>query len=339
MCPPAVSGSLAASCVASLKQGHCIDEARYRSIIDSMLVDELDRRQVPDDQLLAWEGQQLAVLSRAEKLQLDTPSRTLALQLIAETVMMINKSVSPQPNVCWFDAVQLFDMSTADLVGAPKAKVVTRALAVCLASLKLASSNLQNRVPPAMQHHLVARAASFGAALGDGAVTLAGVEAEERQLLVEMGAGLLMPTVVAWIDSFWTRFDVATRGRFLDVIAVAKCLSRSWAALCTWYTRPSADWSPRATAEGICGAVAVVMRLVSLETLRAPDVQSEQWRQACEAVATASQVVPRPSVAPPDVVLTALLFATKCNLALLRGKTLAVINGLRERLATDTRAH
>lgn len=310
---------------------HIVGDASHRQSEGEA---EFDECHVSTEQINVWDEQQKMVSSRFTHGQLDVLDRKFACQLIwglANSTKQLNRELAAQPAFCWLEALQLFDISSCDLVNAPQSKIANRAVAVCHACLKLETQSWS--ALKFMREHLVAWSTHFSASPGDGAVVESSFDIEERQFSLKLASGLLMPTSLKWLDTFWARFNVVTRGRFRPAISVAQSLSSSWAKTSAWSSAVSAEMPPRIVAQGLCCAVLITMRVLSRESFRPCYVERQKWDQLCGSVASISQVLPWPVVGPPELLNSALMLALNRDLDALQSSAFVVMGNLHRTLA------
>jgi len=241
-----------------------------------------------DEILKNWRQQEFTCIQKRvqQRGSLDSAARSIVLKLLSRMERQLCKS-SSMPSV-WFKAVQLFDLSSADLSGASQAQAMPRAIAAF--GLALHGSGGGTQIAST-----VLRDDLFCSLVkGDPAIVLKDIDAHERRILNAASLDLNAPNVTDWMTAICSRFSQLTKGAFSQHLVPVIKMSHLWARVLVQKITTSLVY-PSRNAQGICSILLIVAGLLPWRALCSTHLDPlSDWDNLCSVVRASGSTVAEP---------------------------------------------
>lgn len=250
------------------------------------------------EQFRSWSSLEADIFRRRSvwnsDVTLSLEHRTLALHVIkrvmVDAAVLAGPLMAARSDACWFEAVQLFDLTSGDMAQVTPQRIVTRAIAVWMVTLKLSTSDVRKLSHEHTSHYALL-ASAVSTQLGGPAVSWQDVLREECGLLSSGARILRMPSVRSWLPTC-IRCCECAMGRELGEASRAEALRLTtlWVGLIV-RTAPSCPTSPssRVASSTTCLALAAI-GAIPADIVRPAGADEGRWRATLADVSAASQL-------------------------------------------------
>jgi len=302
-------------------------------------MDALDARSVPDELIDAWLAREQRVLkSKYSGRGHHHEMRDVVLSLLKPDRMLSPPAEAGHDH--YLEALQVFDLHCMDISKAPTDKVILRASAAYMGTLKLRGLGSLYGTERAMYQKLAKKASDLSLAHGGKRLTVREIQ-DEESLLVMLGKGLTVTSIAGWIGALAVRIDVATEGVFNTSLMEAHEVALNWAAFLVQYLSISSEYPPHALAVGLYGIALASVGALSPDVLKPVTSSSTHWGEIFESVLdhTPFEVtIGSVDLSTQAVVVAAFEFAATCELSSVCSNVLIVLEVLRYRLVGQTQS-
>lgn len=256
-----------------------------------------DAADAQTEQFRSWSSSEADAFRRRavrnSDVTLSFEHRTLALHVIkrvmVDAAVLAGPLMAARSDACWFEAVQLFDLTSGDMAQATPQGIITRAIAAWMVSLKLSTSDVQKLSHDHTSHYALL-ASTFSTHLGGPDVTWQDVLREERALLLSNRISN-MPSVPSWLPTCLRCCECAI-GRDLEEASRAEALrlTKLWVGLIV-RTAPSCPTSPssRVACSTTCLALAAI-GAIPASIICPAGADERRWCATLADVSAASQL-------------------------------------------------
>jgi len=304
-------------------------EALVREAIASQLAEPLEMRGVANEILEGWTRREESLFKLRSKPSahgdvLMHPCVHAMRQWMLKLSLYLTQS-QEYPEICFFQAVQLFDASIPDIM--MKAEFSQHLLAahtaaawmICAKLVGIGDQWRMMRLPSDIASHVT----EFSRHFGGTQVAAEDIVKVEVELLSLFRFNVHTTTVDTWADAFLVRLDAATGCKVIGPgMATCRQLCSCWASLMAWHMPVSGAHPPSMLALGIVGLALISLKVLSLEALNQDLMVAEQWADCIDQILHMTQARVQnnlfgesSAMLPSKAVVPAVEFATMHDVA------------------------